>query len=330
MDNELRKLFFETLDQEINSIINPKTGKVFKKYVKNINCPICKNDGKEDYLFSKNGFDFVRCINCELIYTNPQPKVNLLEKIYKNSESANIWIKLQGSKKEISWKKEYYLDNIRFIKNYLKNDSLKLLDLGCNNGLFLEYVNENTEWDSLGIDLNKKAIQIARNKGLNVRNGNFSEINENFDLITMFGVLEHIPNPLDLLNEIIKKQIEKKSWYISIIVPNIFSLFHFLLKEKSPSIDGREHIIYFSMNSLIFFLRKLGFINIKCDTVLSGLEPIKEQLQWHNYNSFKNKDLKFIPDKLKKEIMNGNMEKFINDYDLGLRLRVIAEYKNTF
>ena len=54
-----------------------------------------------------------------------------------------------------------------------------------------------TNWDFLGIDLNKKAIKEAERKGLNVKNCNFSDLNEEFDLITMFGVLEHIPNPLN-------------------------------------------------------------------------------------------------------------------------------------
>ena len=329
MDYELRKLFFETLDQEINSIIDKKTGKVFSKYVKYIPCPICKDNSSEEHLFSKNGFEFVRCGSCEMIYTNPQPKTELIEDIYKDSKSSEIWRKLQSSKTEIAWKEDYYKDNITFLKNYInKPSSLKLLDLGCNNGLFLEYVKTQTNWDFLGIDLNKKAIKEAERKGLNVKNCNFSDLNEEFDLITMFGVLEHIPNPLELLNEIVNHQAGKESWDLSLIVPNMFSLFHFLLKENSPSIDGREHIMYFSINSIYNLLKKAGFTNIKCDTVLTGIGAIKEQLQWFKYDSRLEQSLKYIPKKIKKEIINGNFEKLIKEYDLGLRLRVVASYKN--
>ena len=99
----------------------------------------------------------------------------------------------------------------------------------------------------------------------------------------MFGVMEHIPNPYELLEKIILKQRNKDKWYFSMIVPNMFSLFHFFLKENSPSIDGREHILYFSINSIKNLLKKLGFKNITCDTVLTGAGAIKQQLQWYKY-----------------------------------------------
>ena len=329
MDYNLREKFFIKLTEEINSIIDKKTGKVSKKYLKKINCPICKVSDFEESLFEKNGFDFVRCKQCELIYTNPQPKVDLIEKIYKNSESSEIWRKLQGSNKEIVWKKDYYYDSIDFIsKNINISKKIKLLDLGCNNGLFLEYVREKTNWDHLGIDLNEKAIDEAKRKKLNVINCDYDILDREFDIVTMFGVMEHIPNPYELLEKIILKQKNKNKWYFSMIVPNMFSLFHFFLKENSPSIDGREHILYFSINSIKNLLKKLGFNNIICDTILTGEDAIKQQLQWYKYDSLGAFDMKFIPSKILEEIENGNFEKFLKKYDLGLRLRVIAKYEN--
>lgn len=329
MDHKLRQEFFDTLNEEINSIINKKTGKIFKKYVKKIDCPICKSNLLEEHLFDKNGFEFVRCKKCELIYTNPQPKTEIIEEIYRNSKSSEIWRKLQSRKNEVSWKKEYYQDIINFIQFYIDDVGPKeILDLGCNNGLFLDCVRVNTDWDYLGIDLNEKAIEEARSKNLNVLNCNYSELKQDFDLVTMFGVMEHIPNPLELLTEIITKQKRKKRWYFSMIVPNMYSLFHFLLKESSPSIDGREHILYFSVNSINNLLTKLGFKNIKCDTILTGMGAIKQQLQWYKYENVSHVSRDFIPHKILTEIDNGNIEKMIKKYDLGLRLRVIATYEN--
>ena len=329
MDYKLREKFFEKLNEEINSIIDEKTGKVSKKYLKKINCPICKISDFEEHLFEKNGFDFVRCEKCELIYTNPQPKVDLIEKIYKNSESSEIWRKLQSSNKEISWKRDYYFDTINFISKYIDiSKKVELLDLGCNNGLFLEYVREKTNWYNLGIDLNEKAIEEAKKKKLNVINCDYDLLDRDFDIITMFGVMEHIPNPYELLEKIILKQKNKDKWYFSMIVPNMFSLFHFFLKENSPSIDGREHILYFSINSINNLLNKLGFKNIVCDTVLTGEGAIKQQLQWYKYDNLSYDSSKFIPFKILNEIENGNFEKFLKDYDLGLRIRVIASYEN--
>ena len=60
----------------------------------------------------------------------------------------------------------------------------------------------------------------------------------------------------------------------------------------------------------------------------TGKDAIKQQLQWYKYDSLGAFDMKFIPSKILEEIENGNFEKFLKKYDLGLRLRVIAKYEN--
>ena len=66
-----RSKFFDNVNKELNRLINPVTGKVKAELLEQINCPVCEANSY-DYLFVKQGFDFVRCKSCNLVYVNPR------------------------------------------------------------------------------------------------------------------------------------------------------------------------------------------------------------------------------------------------------------------
>lgn len=67
-----RKQFFENVDRELSKLIDPATGKVRAELLEHVNCPVC-DANSYDPLFVKQGFDFVRCRNCNLVYVTPAP-----------------------------------------------------------------------------------------------------------------------------------------------------------------------------------------------------------------------------------------------------------------
>ena len=110
MDEYLRKKFFKQLEIENKLLVDKKTGFLKKSFSKYIKCPLCNSSKKEhEVLFIKNGHKFVRCNNCELIFTNPQVNLDIVNNNYKSSKSENIWVKLQESKAEQKWKYEVEL-----------------------------------------------------------------------------------------------------------------------------------------------------------------------------------------------------------------------------
>ena len=83
-----RNDFFAQRDRETDALVDLKTGKVFKNLVVLVDCPLC-NSKRFSVLFSKNGFDFVRCKKCSLVYVNPQLQEEKMIDYYNDSSLSN-------------------------------------------------------------------------------------------------------------------------------------------------------------------------------------------------------------------------------------------------
>jgi 2-polyprenyl-3-methyl-5-hydroxy-6-metoxy-1,4-benzoquinol methylase len=150
-------------------------------------------------------------------------------------------------------------DKRRFFqfKKILKNK--KILDFGCEWGGFLKRI---TEAKSLtGIELRKECIAYIKKriKKIEVTN-NINNLNNKYDIITLFHVLEHIPYQIETLKKI-KKQLSKNGKII-IEVP---SAQDFLLSFSAfkKFTFWSEHLILHTEKSLRTILKKSGFRKIQ-------------------------------------------------------------------
>lgn len=82
---------------------------------------------------------------------------------------------------------------------HLKN--LSLMEVGCGSGELLAHFPNSIK---KGIELNKASAELALQKGLQVKNGTYQDIEGQFDLIISFGVIEHVPSPTDFLKTLRK------------------------------------------------------------------------------------------------------------------------------
>ena len=323
MDHKLREQYFIELNKEKKELINKTNGLLDQKFSKTIDCPQC-NAKKDEHekLFIKGGYTFVRCAKCEMIFTNPQVDPSLLGELYGQSKANDLWVDIQESQKEKKWKEEYYKDNIEAINNYREGNQIKLMDVGCSSGYFLDVLNKcQTPISGEGVELSEKAFKYAKDKKLDVYKCFLNELDEklSYDIFTLFGVLEHLPNPSQIFEDI--KLKANKSALVLAIVPNAYSLYHMFLQEKSVSFDGRNHLLYFSQKTLRELFERNGFEVVKLDTVLTGVDNIKKQMQW--LDPYKNSDTnKYLESSLIKDFIN---EEYILKNNLGLRLRVIAK-----
>jgi 2-polyprenyl-3-methyl-5-hydroxy-6-metoxy-1,4-benzoquinol methylase len=267
-------------------------------------CPICYKK-KSKFLFNKYGFKHVECKNCKFIFVNP---------ILKDTLSSNEIINENSYNKVLNNKHNKRLDNIKFNYGIQKIGNLKkkkILDYGCGLGFFLDIAKKQGAI-TYGSEVNKYCNIILKKK--NIPNINIDNFKRNyFDIITLWTVLEHIPNPKNLLRNL--KKIIKKNGKILILVPNIESLSARILREKCSMFSGEQHINFFSASTLTKILHAVGFKIEHLETVISDLGSINNYLNYYDPYFDSAKDLK---------IFNVN---YINKKKLGYILLCIAKKK---
>ena len=207
-------------------------------------------------LCQKNEFDIVSskdaknntflkvlfCKSCGMIQQDLIPPEDAVNEYYSKEYREDYKKTFTPKKKHVFRAGNLALERIKFLKERgILNGSL--LDVGAGGGEFT-YLSSKLGFTSEGIEPNIGYSNFARKEyGINVKTGHLADINKKFDLITMFHVLEHIPNPIKtfkLLYEILNKE-----GILFIEVPNIET------KDASPNnIYFKAHIHYFSAPTL--------------------------------------------------------------------------------
>ncbi|MEK7160955.1 MAG: class I SAM-dependent methyltransferase [Patescibacteria group bacterium] len=138
----------------------------------------------------------------------------------------------------------------------------KIFDVGAATGYFLDLARERG-WSTGGAEISAYAAGIAKNKGHNIFLGDLAElkIEEKYDVVTMWDVLEHLSDPdkylksvFGILNDggiLAINTIDSGSWWAKLWGKN----WHAILPP--------EHLFYYSVESLKILLADNGFTIIK-------------------------------------------------------------------
>lgn len=230
------------------------------------NCPVCTSNNIQnyikvkDYSVSHQEFQLSKCIQCGFIFTNPVPAQDSIGKYYASEQYISHTDTKKGLiNKLYHWVRSYTLSKkIKLLNKVNHNNSKKLLDIGCGTGYFLEHALEKN-WSVEGYEPDETARNIA-NKKLNnkVANSLSTIIETEFDIITLWHVLEHV-HELNATIEIIKSKLFATGKVI-IAVPNIESWDSRYYAEKWAALDVPRHLYHFSKSSITQLFKKHGFI----------------------------------------------------------------------
>ena len=213
--------------------------------------------------FSVSGEEFELILDTELnmLRTHPEPKD------LGNYYNSDAYISHTDSAKTLVDKLYQYIKkhNLRkkidLINKYTTSDKT-LLDIGAGTGSFLESANYNG-WETHGIEPNKKARDLAMEKGLKL-NENIDVLEKKgFQVITMWHVLEHLPNLELQINKI--TSLLNKDGTLIIAVPNFQSYDAEYYKEYWAAYDVPRHLSHFSQLSIkkLFAQKGMRVVKIK-------------------------------------------------------------------
>ncbi len=271
-------------------------------------CPICNSDKNKlhktvkDYTVSQETFDIVACKECSFLYTNPRPNAESLGAYYKSDDyishtnksnnPINLIYKLARTQ-TLKWK--YNLVS--------KSKPKNILDYGCGTGHFLNYCKKKG-LDVNGFEPDEDARALAITEVGSVVASNSADITKKFDVITLWHVLEHIPN----LNEVVDwlKEHLAKNGRLIIAVPNPESYDAKLFKEHWAAYDVPRHLYHFTKTTLADLATRHHFSlesvqPMKLDSFYvsllsnqhkySSTKPIKSFLNGLKSNSYANKEM---------------------------------------
>jgi len=229
------------------------------------NCPICSGNillkklECIDHSTSKEKFTIVSCETCDFTFTNPRPKDNSLAEYYK----SDMYISHTNNTKGLfNWmyhkvRKYAIVTKLNLLKKTCKNKNH--LDIGCGTGEFLNAC-KNAGYNTKGVEPSELAREQAiRNFDLSVsENTNLDQFQNNqFDSISMWHVLEHVPS----LNKTIKEfnRIISEKGKVIIAVPNHKSWDAQYYKEFWAGWDAPIHLWHFSKLSIEKLFLKYNF-----------------------------------------------------------------------
>lgn len=135
----------------------------------------------------------------------------------------------------------------------------RLLDVGCGGGKFLVQA-RNCGWRVRGIDPDPKAVKQATSRGVLVERGGIVELEamqDEFDVITMSHVIEHVHEPLRMLKQL--RKLLRPEGLLWLETPNIQSYCHHIYGNDFLSLDPPRHLFLLSHSSLQGLLKEAGF-----------------------------------------------------------------------
>ncbi|WP_405400162.1 class I SAM-dependent methyltransferase [Maribacter sp. Asnod2-G09] len=212
----------------------------------------------KDFLVTLESFELEYDSKTDMLVTKPIPQD--LEKYYdpnnyiSHSDSGNGLLE-----KIYQTVKKYTLNNKVKLINEYTIDEKKLLDIGCGTGEFLISA-KNKNWETVGVELNDSARKKAIDKKLEIYKSLDDLNNQKFDVITLWHVLEHLPDLDKQINKI--ASLLNKNGTLIIAVPNYKSYDAQYYKEFWAAYDTPRHLWHFSQNAIrsIFKNKKIEVV----------------------------------------------------------------------
>lgn len=240
-------------------------------------CPLCGAERAElyaeapDRFLPKSGelYPLRRCVQCNMVYLNPRPREADSGRFYEHAEylpfasltpNRSVLARLYDllRRANLNWKRRVVTDCLQRAegggqraKGRLPLATCHLLDVGCGTGEFLA-VMKAAGWQVEGLERDERAAVWAReHHQISLATGSVEQLSastQQYDIVTLWHVLEHLYDPGQAL-EIIARRL-RENGVLLIAVPNIAGIDARVYKSNWVALDAPRHVNHFSLDTL--------------------------------------------------------------------------------
>jgi len=228
-------------------------------------CPACK---KNKFSLFANIFEYPynQCLNCGHIFSAKPPKPEYVKKLYTALDKKNKAVQSQIYAVKGLFKirvKNIAKPKVEFVTKNLPSKG-KWVDVGCGTGEIV-YAAQALGWKALGIESDASETNFAKKMGINLVNtfiteDNSSDYISDAQVVSLFNILEHIIDPLELLKSLAKKVPQGCRFVIEVPRhPSLSSFANRAFPEMAcRHIYSPDHLHAFTEKSIELILKKSG------------------------------------------------------------------------
>lgn len=231
----------------------------------NVRCNLC-GFARCVPLFVKDGYRLVRCADCDLAYIANPPGAEAIKAIYSADASYHDQLLDSGSD-EYQLQRKRAHQHMQMLRRFRPDPAGELLlDIGCSSGIFLGEARAEG-MVCMGSELSADTAAFARRHfRLPVHQGDWRDAglaDESFDIVTLFDVIEHLPDPMGELMAL--RRLLRPGGLLLLATPDIDGLFpraSYRLADRLdywPHPEPPHHLFQFSQKTLSAMVEKAGY-----------------------------------------------------------------------
>ena len=223
-------------------------------------CPVCAGLVHTPVV-AKHGYQYVRCARCQAVSVRPMPSPEVLDAHYQDPAYF-------AGDEETGYRN--YADMHKALAPHFQRrlhtlvdaagSKGRLLDFGCADGYFLELA-QSAGWQIAGVEMAREmAEHTSRRLGPQIVPSLDGLSDRLFDAITLWEVVEHLPQPIATLNQL--HQRLRPGGVLMLSTPNADHWQAIHEPETWSSYRPPAHLVLFTARSLPMALHSAGFERI--------------------------------------------------------------------
>lgn len=262
---EVMREYWRLRAQDLQLLIDPQSGALRRDIALHRDCPGCRAQDSA-LAFRKDGFDFVQCRGCTLTYVDPVPNETMLARWYSEASSQK-WFEARALAQSMEVRtRAIFAPRLLEIAER-RPERGRLLDVGCSRGYFLALARREG-WQPFGVEIDAAlAAETAARVECQTWAGRLetAQVPEShFDVVTLWEVLEHVIEPLELLAAI--GRVLRPGGLLALSTPNYAGIEFGAVGPAHKNIDAPAHINYFTPSTLSLLLERAGFVDVDLAT----------------------------------------------------------------